>query len=251
MLKAVLFDLDNTLIHFGERQFFQGYIPAVTRVFADIMPGDFFLERLLSSTRAVLDNNGQTLNVDRFMKVFCKDYEPHKAEFWKRFMRFYETEYDQFQPLASVPPGVREMLLQLREKSLKLVIASNPLWPSIAQNKRLAWAGLGDLQFDLITHIENMTYCKPNVEYYREICSKIGERPEACLMVGNDPVNDMVVATVGMKTFLVTDADPSGLEVSRSGYRLSALDIPKPDFEGSLRDVPAAVKALLWNNTAE
>ncbi len=64
------------------------------------------------------------------------------------------------------------------------MIASNPLWPSIAQNKRLAWAGLGDLDFDLVTHIENMTYCKPRVEYYREICVKIGERPEACLMVG-------------------------------------------------------------------
>ena len=71
MLKAVLFDLDNTLIHFGERQFFQGYIPAITRVFADIMPGDLFLERLLSSTRAVLNNNGQTLNVDCFMNAFC------------------------------------------------------------------------------------------------------------------------------------------------------------------------------------
>ena len=251
MLKAVLFDLDNTLIHFGERQFFQGYIPAITRVFADIMPGDLFLEKLLSSTRAVLDNNGQTLNVDCFMKVFCKDYEPHKAEFWKRFMTFYETEYDQFRSLASASPGAREMILQLREKSLKLVIASNPLWPSIAQNKRLAWAGLGDLQFDLITHIENMTYCKPKVEYYREICSKIGERPEACLMVGNDPVNDMVVGTIGMKTYLVTDSDPSGLEVSRSVYRLATADIPKPDFEGPLLAVPEAVKALLWNNASD
>ena len=251
MLKAVLFDLDNTLIHFGERQFFQGYIPAITRVFADIMPGDLFLERLLSSTGAVLKNNGQMLNVDCFMNAFCAGYEEHRDEFWRRFMTFYETEYDQFRSLASVPPGVRELLLQLREKSLKLVIASNPLWPSIAQNKRLAWAGLGDLQFDLITHVENMTYCKPKVEYYQEVCSMIGERPEACLMVGNDPVNDMVVAVIGMKTYLVTDADSSGLEVSRSGYRLSPLDIPKPDFEGPLRDVPEAEKALLWNNTSE
>jgi FMN phosphatase YigB (HAD superfamily) len=248
MLKAVLFDLDNTLIHFGERQFFQGYIPAVTKAFTDIMPGDLFLERLLLSTRAVLDNAGQTLNVDCFMDAFCKDYEQYKAEFWKRFMRFYETEYDQFRSLASAPPGVRDMLLQLREKDLKLVIASNPLWPSIAQNKRLAWAGLGDLQFDLVTHMENMTYCKPKVEYYQEVCSKIGERPEACLMVGNDPVNDMVVASVGMRSYLVTDSDPSGLEVSRTGYRLAPANIPKPDFEGPLRDVPAAVKTLLWNN---
>jgi len=245
MLRAVLFDLDNTLIHFGERQFFQGYIPAVARVFADVMPGDLFLERLLSSTGMVLNNNGRMLNVDCFMSAFCKGYEAQRDELWKRFTRFYETEYDQFRSLASVPVGVRDMLLQLRERSLKLVIASNPLWPSIAQNKRLAWAGLGDLEFDLVTHIENMTRCKPNVEYYHEVCTKIGERPEACLMVGNDPVNDMVVGTIGMKTYLVTDSDAAGLEVSRTTYGVPPSGIPKPDFEGSLTEVPAAVKALL------
>jgi FMN phosphatase YigB (HAD superfamily) len=142
MLKAVLFDLDNTLIHFGERQFFQGYIPAVTKVFADVMPGNLFLDRLLSSTGEVLRNDAQMLNVDCFMNAFCKGSEPQRDEFWKRLMTFYVTEYDQFRSLASAPAGAREMLLQLRERSLKLVIASNPLWPSIAQNKRLAWADL-------------------------------------------------------------------------------------------------------------
>src|SRR5512136_28806 len=115
MLRAVLFDLDNTLIHIGERQFFQGYIPAVAKVFADVMPGDLFLDRLLSSTGLVLNNDGRMVNVDCFMNGFCAGYEDRRDEFWKRFMRFYETEYDQFRSLASAPAGVREMLLQLRE----------------------------------------------------------------------------------------------------------------------------------------
>ncbi|MDM7998762.1 MAG: HAD family hydrolase [Dehalococcoidia bacterium] len=245
MLRAVLFDLDNTLIHIGERQFFQVYIPAVARAFADVMPEHLFLERLLSSTGMVLKNDGSMLNVDCFMNAFCKGYEAHRQDFWQRFVTFYETEYDRFRSLASVPPGVRDLLLELRETSLKVVIASNPLWPSIAQKKRLAWAGLGDLEFDLITHIENMTYCKPRVEYYRETCAKIGESPEACLMVGNDPVNDMVVGTIGMKTYLVTDSDPAGLEVSRTTYTTAPPGIPKPDFEGPLQDVPVAVRALM------
>jgi len=41
----------------------------------------------------------------------------------------------------------------------------------------------------LVTHIENMSFCKPRIEYYLEICWKIDEPPEACLMVGNDPIN--------------------------------------------------------------
>lgn len=247
MLKAVLFDLDNTLIHFGERQFFQSYIPAIAKAFADVMPSDVFIKRLLISTQAILENNGRMPNVDCFMNVFCAGYEEHRNEFWKRFMRFYETEYDQFQSLASLPNGAREMLLKLKERALKLVIASNPIWPSVAQNKRLAWAGLADFQFDLVTHIENMSYCKPQIDYYREICSKIGEHPQSCLMVGNDPVNDMVVATIGMKTYLVTDVDASGLELSQTAYRIAPTNIPRPDFQGPLHVVADAVGTLLPN----
>ena len=66
-----------------------------------------------------------------------------------------------------------------------------------------------------------------------------------CLMVGNDPVNDMVVGTIGMKTYLVTDSDPADLVMSRTTYGAAPSGIPKPDFEGPLRGVPEAVKSLL------
>jgi FMN phosphatase YigB (HAD superfamily) len=82
-----------------------------------------------------------------------------------------------------------------------------------------------------VTHIENMSYCKPRIEYYEEICVKMDERPEACLMVGNDPINNMIVATIGMKTFLIIDSfhfDESSLaerygltRKQRSPYRIS------------------------------
>jgi hypothetical protein len=55
----------------------------------------------------------------------------------------------------------------------------------------------------------------------------------------------MVVGTIGMKTYLVTDSDPAGLEVSQTTYGAAPSGIPKPDFEGPLRAVPEAVKALL------
>jgi hypothetical protein len=53
-----------------------------------------------------------------------------------------------------------------------------------------------------------------------------------------------------MKTYLVTDSDPSGLEVSQTTYGVPPSGIPKPDFEGPLGDVPEAVRALLWNNAS-
>ncbi|UCG84222.1 MAG: HAD family hydrolase [Dehalococcoidia bacterium] len=250
MLKAVLFDLDNTLIHFSERMFFESYLSKVPKAFADIMPRDVFVGKLLSSTQALMRNNGEMLNVDYFMNLFSAGYEERRSELWSRFMTFYETEYDQFKAIMSRSHGVQEVILRLKENGVKIVIASNPIWPLNVQMKRLSWAGLEDIEFDLVTHIGNMSYCKPHIEYYQEVCQRIDEGPEVCLMVGNDPVNDMVVSKIGMRTYLVTEGatDESALELSRSVRIETPGEIPEPDFKGPLSRVPDAVEALLGKN---
>jgi len=73
-------------------------------------------------------------------------------------------------------------------------------------------------------------------------------KPEACLMVGNDPVNDMIVARIGMKTYLVTEegkVNETAIELSKKIRSNKTFDIPKHDFEGPLTSVPQAVNALL------
>lgn len=249
MLKAALFDLDNTLIHFDEREFFEAYVPEISRVFSDLMPPETLIEKMLLSTQMlVMNNNGQMNNAEYFMASFSQGYEKYKDEIWKRFIKFYETQFDQFKSLVSATPGVRKVFVKLKNMGVKLVIASNPIWPEIVQLKRLSWAGLGDWNFELVTHIENMSHCKPHIEYYLEVCQKINEKPDECLMIGNDPVNDLVVAKIGMKTFLVTDSSEiggSGLELSKSIRDDSAAESITPDFKGPLSDVPGAVEALL------
>ena len=212
-----------------------------------MMPLETLITKLLLSTQMLVNNNGQMSNAEYFMSSFSQGYEGHQEEIWKRFIKFYETEFDRFQALVSVTPGVREVFVKLKKTGMKLVIASNPIWPQIVQMKRLSWAGLGDWNFELVTHIENMSYCKPHIEYYLEICQKINEKPDGCLMVGNDPVNDLVVAKIGMKTFLVTDGsefDGSELELSKSIRDDTAAELIVPDFQGLLSDVPDAVETL-------
>jgi FMN phosphatase YigB (HAD superfamily) len=248
LLKAVLFDLDNTLIRFDEREFFEAYIPRISKVFSDLMPPETLITKLLLSTQMLMNNKGQMSNAEYFMNSFSQGYEGYREEIWKRFIKFYETEFDRFQTLVSVTPGVREVFVKLKKMGVKLVIASNPIWPQIVQMKRLSWASLGDWSFELVTSIENMSYCKPHIEYYLEVCQKINEKPEGCLMVGNDPVNDLVVAKIGMKTFLVTDGsefDGSELELSKSIRDNTAVELIAPDFKGLLSDVPDAVETLL------
>ena len=80
MLKAVLFDLDNTLIRFDEREFFEAYIPKVSNVLSDIMSPETLLERLILSTQMLVTNNGQMSNKEYFMSFFSKGYEKYKEE---------------------------------------------------------------------------------------------------------------------------------------------------------------------------
>jgi FMN phosphatase YigB (HAD superfamily) len=207
----------------------------------------------MSASQMLLNNNGAMSNAEFFMRDFSAGYEAYRDELWERFKRFYEIEYDQFQSLVSVPEAVREVFLKLKQKKMKIVIASNPMWPLNIQMKRISWAGIGDLDFDLVTHIENMSFCKPRIEYYQEICRKIKLRPQQCLMVGNDPVNDMIVATIGMKTFLTVDSvevDDSSLALSRELRKDAPSAMITPDFMGPISDVPDAVAALLAEQNA-
>ena len=109
---------------------------------------------------------------------------------------------------------------------------------------RLRWAGLDYIEFDLVTSVDNMTYVKPRLEYYQQICEKIKAKPENCIMVGNDPFNDMIASNIGMKTHLTTDSDHLSIELSRELAKNSNLEMPKPDYKGPLKDLEKILSNL-------
>ncbi len=252
MLKAILFDLDNTLLFFDETEFFKRYLLQIARRFQDIMDFNSFRMRIVSSTQALMNNNGKKSNADYFMDLFSRDFQDRREELWNRFSDFYTTEFDQFETLVTRFDGVKTVLHQLQNKNLKLVIASNPLWPENIQMKRLGWAGLENVSFDLVTHATNMSSCKPSLAYYQEICQKIAKQPKSCMMVGNDPVNDMVAGRLGMKTFLTLDSiehQGASLAMSNSIRNGLVVNIPEPDYKGSLLKLADIVERLIIETT--
>lgn len=67
------------------------------------------------------------------------------------------------------------------------------------------------------------------------------------MMVGNDPVNDLIAAHAGMKTYLADDSKGAGrirVDTREIPQSLQLSDIPDPDFKGPLAKVPEAVSAL-------
>ena len=250
MTKTILFDLDNTLILFDEAKFFKAYIKKVAPIMSDVVSPHVLWQMVLSATKAVLHNDGKLTNKEVFNQTFTRGLEDQTEEIWQRFIKFYRNEFDQLKTLVNVNKGVSEIFSFLSGKKIQIVIASNPFWPSVAMEKRMGWAGLDKNQVHLITHMENMHFCKPRLEYYQEICHKINEKPEDCLMVGDDPVNDMVAKKLGIRTFLATDSRQFKNklhEISkkiRFGFAFKKTEV-HPDYSGPLVKLQEILPALI------
>mgnify|MGYP004551037005 FL=1 len=205
-MKAVLFDLDGTLLPMDQEVFVKDYLG---RMAAFLVPHGYDPEKLIKAvwkgTGAMVKNDGKARNEDVFWAVFDRVMERDGRADNALFDEFYQREFQKsrnscgFQPAAA--PAVRE----IRDMGYRVILATNPLFPAIATQSRIRWAGLEPEDFECITTYENARYCKPNPDYYREILGKLNLDPGDCLMVGNDVVEDMVVETLGMKAFLLTD----------------------------------------------
>ena len=93
-------------------------------------------------------------------------------------------------PYGSVLPGrvlrlqhvtradkhVKRTVEVLKDKGYRLILATNPLFPPVATNTRVRWAGLKPEDFEYITYYDNSHYCKPkaifsgNSGVYRPCC---------------------------------------------------------------------------------
>ena len=105
-----------------------------------------------------------------------------------------------------------------------LALATNPIFPAIATETRMRWAGLDQGDFVLYTTYENSSYCKPNPAYYRQVLQKLGAHPQECLMVGNDAEEDLVAESLGMKVFLITNCLINKQDQDLSRYPQGDLD---------------------------
>ena len=121
-------------------------------------------------------------------------------------------------------PKAAEVIQTVKAGGIRVVLATNPIFPAIATQKRIAWAGLSPDDFELYTTYENSRHSKPNPDYYRDILTEIGLSPEECVMVGNDVSEDMIAQTLGMKVFLLTDCIINKYQKDISVY-------PRGDFD--------------------
>lgn len=205
-IKAVLFDLDGTLLPMDQEAFVDTYFKELA---AHMVPYGYDPKELVQTvwrgTVAMIQNDGSATNEAVFWQTFLRQYG-EKAVADRPFIdEFYRTGFAAVQRVCGCNPKAAATVDALKQNGVRVVLATSPLFPPVATESRIRWAGLSPNDFEHVTTYDNCTYCKPNPAYYRELLTRLNLEPEDCLMVGNDVGDDMVAKTLGMAVFLLTD----------------------------------------------
>ena len=102
-------------------------------------------------------------------------------------------------------PGAVKFLTWAKDH-YPLILATNPVWKEEIVRLRIRWANIDPLLFRSMTHSEKMHACKPSPEYYREILFQEALRHDQCMLIGNDPKQDLPATRVGIPVFILTDS---------------------------------------------
>lgn len=218
MIQALLLDLDDTLLGNNVDTFMTRYFGLLRDYARPVFDADTFLPNLIQATQSMIRNTDpEHTNAAVFWQTFEQLTGGRRAELEPFFSRFYETEFEQLRSSTVVRPAAAALVRAALDEGLAVVIATNPLFPGMAIEKRLEWAGIpvADYPYTLVTSYENMHAAKPQPAYYREILSVVDCPPERALMVGDDWRNDIApAAAVGLHTWWITpgktaNGDPS------------------------------------------
>ncbi len=206
MIKAILFDLDGTLLPMQQDEFTKDYFAGLSKRLA---PYGYEPQKLVAGvwqgTKAMVKNDGKQTNEQAFWKEFATVFGDKVYDDVEKFNEYYVTDFDDARLHCGYNEQANKTVKTLKEKGYTLVLASNPLFPVVAQKRRMTWAGVDPADFALITSYENSSYCKPNPLYFKEIVEKLGLSPNECLMVGNDATEDEASLQVGLRFFLLTN----------------------------------------------
>lgn len=209
MIKAVLLDLDDTLIKSSTEDFFPTYLKRLGHHASTLAPPEQFVGQLMHSFGETLAQDEPTRPLyPRVMERFAGESGHALATLEPLFERFYNDQFVALRDWIEPRAESRELLHWLFDKGYAVIVATNPGLPQAAIFHRMRWGDVApeDYDFDMITTLETMHFGKPRPEYYAEIILRLDVDPHEAIMVGDDWEADLVgAAEVGLHTFWVTE----------------------------------------------
>lgn len=181
MIKAVLFDLDNTIVDFLEMKK-KSIGPAV----------DAMIEKGLNLTKEEA--------IDRIYEFYEKYGMEYKLIFQELLRSAGQLDYKilaagiiAYREAREVKPypGMLDVLYSLRKKGLKLAVVSDA--PSLKAWIRLTYMDIEDV-FDVVVAFDDTHHAKPSSLPFEKAVAELGVVRDEVLMIGDRPERDIVGA---------------------------------------------------------
>ncbi len=201
MIKAVIFDLDNTLIDFMTMKKLSCDAAITAMIGAGLETNK---ERATKELFTLYDRHGledRTIFQKFLMKVAKKiDYEVLASGIvaYRRVRMGYLEPY----------PHVIGVLFELKKRGIKLAIVSDA--PRLKAWIRLVSMKINHL-FDVVVTFDDTKEMKPSTKPFEFAFQKLKAKPSECLMVGDRPERDIKGAKkLGMPTCFARYGNPKG-----------------------------------------
>ncbi|HZL06963.1 MAG TPA: HAD family hydrolase, partial [Coriobacteriia bacterium] len=168
-MRAVLFDLDGTLLDIDLQGFIKRYFGALRTVplgdAAGSLDPNAIVRAIIAATDAMMAVHPGIANLDAFRQSFGRLTGLSFDALWPAYERFYAEVFPLLREEAGPAPGARRAVETAQGLGLQVAVATNPIFPRVAVDHRIRWAGLDDVAFDVVTTYEEMTACKPHGAY--------------------------------------------------------------------------------------
>ncbi len=228
MIKAVVFDLDNTLVDFMamKKQAVDAAINAMRDAGLKLSAEDIRkrIDAIYAERGIEFQNVFDQLLFDEFSKV---DY---------KILCSGIIAYRRAREAALTPyPHVFLTLNELMKLNLKLGVVSDA--PTKEAWMRLCYLNLHHI-FDAVVTFDDTRERKPSPGPFKEVLRRLNVSPADSLMVGDWAERDVVgAAQVGMKTVFARYGDTFGTLISNANYEVDdirqVVDIVKKENNGA------------------
>lgn len=207
MIKAILFDMDGTLLPIDMPTYVPRQLEDMARCVFPNRPAEEIVEIHLKAMQAMMHQGDGRHPATPNKVIFEREMEALLKESYAPYRdiveEYFDTEIHKFAADHPAHPEAMESVHLALEQGMRCVLATNPVFHRKHTRARIDWGKLDLNCFAFYTVMEDSWTTKPHTAYILEVVEKLGGvLPEECAFVGNDQREDMVPAhALGMKTF--------------------------------------------------